>query len=477
MKNSKRIIAALLWLLISVVLVQACASDETPESFDRSFDTGETTKNLGGYEFSYALDRFNNRLSDGTLGYAIGSPLEDEAKQRIAEVQSEYNCTISTLIDSRADTEFIKYCVSGSYWAEAVMRPGAILRDIAIIGAMTGLSSSDSIIDYTDLEKWGNYRSMEELYYKDDLIGVVPCLWPQIGDAYNEGMFLVNENIVSRIGVTDPREYVENNTWTWAKLEEVVPTYYAEEGGQVLHYALQGPSMDAAYMFLYSNGDRLGNRNQFGEYEIGQYSATAMVAMNEANKIFYGDFAYACKLDLPDYVNGFIDGNSVLFVCNGTDLLSPTGTISMNMENYGMISAPVGPDADPGLRFCVYSHIYSSIGMTVFTKDVDSASTVIDALYAPICGIASNRDRMDYLRKNYFFDDRDATFYLDMAQNAICYYFHYYEVNDNIWKYIQGSKTPYEFIEKNKDVLTRAFNEYVVPSIEGMNAVWGDGAY
>lgn len=462
-------------VVLSLILFAACADSQIDEDFDLDYDSSMSgDSNLGGYVFTYRYGGDQAQLGDGCLGYRMGSPLDDEARQRISDIQTGMKCTIDVIIDPDTYSSFVQATTGGVYFGDAIWIQSDGIRDMAAIDGVEGITNL-GIIDYTDTLKWGNQRMLEVFYYEDDLYGLFPSLWPEKADNHADCITVVNENIIARLGVTDPREYVESKTWTWAKFEEILPLYYNEEGGSVIHYALDTSAADMGYVFLYSNGGRLMVRDATGEYVPGYFTDTSFQAMDRAKKIYTGDLSYT--LNKAGGVDAFVNGKSAMIITNAANITGPAAKISLGMDNFGILNSPLGPSAPEDLTYTTYSNLQGSLAISKYAMDLDSTATILDALYAPLMENGTAEGMIDYLRRNYFFDDRDASVYYYMTRNSYYTYFHWSEINDTIWQYISSPKSVTEYIQSKKDKLTESLEKYVMPSVRGMNAVWGEGTY
>lgn len=458
-----------LCFIIAICLITACSGSESDELFDHSYDTSEVTNDMGGYSLLYKLGGDAGQLGDGCLGYANGTPLEDEARTRLTDVQSKMNCTIKIDVDPETYAAYVTASTSGTYYGDAIWMQSDGFRDIAEFGGMVGITGLDAI-DYTNTEKWGNSNILEVFYVKDDLYGLLPCLWPEKADSFIDDPMVVNENLIARLSVPDPRDYIENGDWTWNKFIEVLPTYYAEEGGEVKHYGLAASRSNLSFMMLYSDGIRMLEKNTAGNYVFCMYTDKGFLAMNKTNEIIGGDVAYTFK-DIG--IEAFVDDGAVLGCFSGRSIIGPNAQVANEMDNFGVLSFPVGPDAEPGYKFSVYHNLEGSLGLSVFAKDIDATAAIIDAIYEPISDINSTQDLIGYLRKNYFFDDRDADNYIGMVQGTVYDYFHYGFISI-LGGYGSDTKPASQYIESSRNAIDKVVNEQIIPSYDAINAVWGE---
>lgn len=460
-----RILAGIMLCALFLLLVTAaCGNQETEDTFEVDFDNGDVTGDLGGYVMRYMLGGGNTQ----SLGYAKGTPLEDEALKKVSDLEKARNCTLEIVGN---DGLFVTASASGNYHSDAVWIESDLIRDVAAIGGMVGISGLDAI-DHTDTEKWGTPSATEVFFCDDDQYGVHPALWPEHSDNYIRSPIAVNENLIAILGVTDPRDFVETGSWTWDKLKEVLPLYYAEEGGEVKHYSWAVNVGEYAVEMILSNGGDLVEKNSAGDYVFCMYTDSAYVAMSKGRDILLGDVSYTIR-DIG--VEGFLANKAVLHSIYRGTLVGPSAKICNEMDNYGVIPFPVGPDADPHYKFSYYTNM-SGFGIAYLAHDVEATASILNDLYGPIAGISNSKEMIDYFRRNYFFDDRDAENYITMVGETHYVYFHY-GLPDRMTGYCSAANEVTQFLEANRNAVSIVFDKEIMRSIRGLNAVWGDGNY
>ncbi|MBQ4628889.1 MAG: hypothetical protein IJB44_07405, partial [Clostridia bacterium] len=77
------------------------------------------------------------------------------------------------------------------------------------------------------------------------------------------------------------------------------------------------------------------------------------------------------------------------------------------------------------------------------------------------------------MTRNYFYDRRDSEVFYDMYFNSDYTYLHY-GMSGMFSQWLTTGKTPTEFIESNEDVMNKRLEEYILPAMRGIEAVWGD---
>lgn len=476
LKNVKRV-RLVSCLILSIMLIAACGSSEPDEVFEGTYDSESNGASFGGYEMVYKYGGNQDQVGDGCIGYEFGTELDDAARKRVADLENNRNCKILYQTDINAYSNFIAATTSGVYYCDAVWEHSGAITDMAKIGGVQGITPIGTI-DYTDFDKWGTTRVLESLYYKDDLYGVLPSLWPEKADNFMNCVLVVNEDLIARLGVEDPREYIDTGEWNWKKFESVLPVYYNEEGGEVKHYAMDGAGGYFSQMMVLSDGGKLAYRNSAGEYEPSCFTDTYLMAMTEAVRIYKGEYAYTIReVDPNIFIMDYCNGDAVLATMSSRYIIGSNGTVCKNMDNFGILSFPLGPNAPEGYKFSTNLQLEGSLGISTFAKDIDTTAAILDALYAPINGIDSPEKVIQYLKRNYFFDDRDAENYFAMVVNSQFMYFASTLYNTSLAGYINTTMTMTQYLESNKNGIMKDFEDLIKPAILGTNAVWGEGTY
>lgn len=467
-------------LILAALFVVSCATSEVPEEFDTDYSasSGSASK-LGGLELVYEFGVGEDEVTESVLGYSYESIFADIAKARFAQVQKDYDVKININYSYNYDScrLFQNKSLAGTFMCDMISGISDTWTDTARIGMLNGILTLSDYIDYTDEVKWGNRSLLEVLYYEDDLFGVIPMTWPDLVISSFGHPMVVNEDIISRSGFKDPREYVETATWTWDTFEECLKQYTVEEEGKTKCYGLATHDAYFAEMFMHSNGDRLVAKDSSGKYYYGIMSPSAQKAMQRGWDIYYGETGYTIEKgtrETPaDVVDLFIDQRSVLCLTGSGSIYGTDAKIGTSMENFGILSFPVGPDADPNYKYGISENINYAIAFSCLANYPDAAAIVINALYEPLDGYTTYDDIRAYMQRYYFFDERDCATLFDMFLNQQYNYFHW-GVRANTVAYLENQSTSVtQIIDRNKDKFNEDFEKYVMPSVRGIEALWG----
>ena len=469
-KISIMIIAALVFSLAAT----SCGAGE-PEVFDEDFSLKGDSVDLEGVNIVYQMGLADSLASSPIcLGYVVDSPLGDAAVQRVKDVQNNFNCTfdIRYAYGSTNSQSFISSSASGLYLCDAAMGISDMWAEIARIGMLIGMTELEEYLNFRDEAKWGYRTMLEVIYYEDDLYGVAPMLWPEIAVTY-DCPIVINENLIQALGETDPRDYLENYQWTWDMFEECLDRYYVQEGTEIKHYSLTVGLGNFAAMFVLSNGAKFAEKDASGNYVPGFFTPKAVTAMERALSIINGPIAHTIDTE-TNVADALIGGETVLGSLNSDSIIGNNGRISREMDNYGIVSWPYGPDVEAGYVAGRHHNIERCISFSRMSPHPDAAATVVDAIYEPFDGYHDLDSLIDYMTKNYFFDRRDSEVFYKMYFNSCYSYFHYAGMLGYMQDWITSNKSIAEYIESTTDMIMSRIDQYVLPSMRGIDAVWGD---
>lgn len=467
-----RKIAGFLFLIMLVsVFTSACGTPEK-EVFDVDFTGSTGPVDLEGANIVYKVYIPSDQSADTIcLGYEIDTVFADMAAQRLKDVESNLNCNFEMIYDTGSAGEYFTAAVSGTFVSDVVMGVSDIWADIARTGGMLiGLSELGDYIDYRNEEKWGYSNMLEVVAFEDDVYGVTPLYWPDVS-VYVRTPIVVNENLIASLGETDPRDYIENKQWTWDVFEECLGRYYVEESGEVKHYSITSGFGDFGSMFALSNGNSYFVKNSSGKYISGLYTPETMKAMQRCVEILSGPNSHTIN-STGNAVDSLISGTTVMGALKSTEIIGVGGRIAREMDNYGILSWPHGPDVEPGYIFGYYSNIQNCIAFSRASNNPEAAAKAIDALYEPFDEYPTMDSVIDFMSKAYFFDERDSQVYYQMYFNSSYNYFHY-GMSNILSDWANQSKSVSEYLESNEGSISEFIEEYVAPAKRGLDAIFG----
>ena len=478
MKNTARFL--LLALLFGLILT-ACSGTVQDEEFDFDFNGGGSAGvDLDGFEmvYEFGTPETEGLLNDNVLGYTPNTIFSDLALERLNQVQQDYNCKITVNYNNTDNChKFVSTSMSGIFMCDVISGISDMWSNVARIDMLVGMSEVSDYIDYKNEEKWGTRNMLEVIYYEDDLYGLFPMAWPELCISYFGYPLVFNENYILSRGMTDPREYVENGTWDYENFRQFLVDATDVQGGETRVYGLSTHREYFTEMFMRTNGSSLIYKDANGNYQPGFYTSEAMKAMEEAVNLYYGDYAYTINhnnADVTGSVDCFIEGRSAMCVALTKYLYGQDARISMNVDRYGIVTWPHGPDADPSRVYSIMENNEYCIAISRMTSSPDACAIILNALYEPLPGFETYDQIRDHMLKYYFFDERDCDNFYAMFNNQEYNYFHY-GVRATTINFLDSSSTSItQVLERNRDKSLNEIEEYIMPSIRGIIAVWGD---
>lgn len=477
-----RKIAKILLLAFCLSFFCSCgAQTEKEESFDLDFGSSENGNSidLSGAELDFAviIDQLTNMSIEGNiLGYTQDTLFAEQARNRIAEVEKELNCTI--VLDNKATANnFNLESAAGSSYCDIIMCNSNDTQKWAKTGFLTGFSTLSEFIDFKDSDKWGKPNLLEVSFYVDDVYGVIPALWPELSYVSFGYPLVANVDLINSLGVSDPREYVDDKTWNWDRFKEELVKCTVDLGTETVYgMATTYPYM--SQMFLRSNGVTFAQQGEDGSVICGFYTEPGMRALEYINEIYNGEYAYCCFKDghenatisMENFVNGFGCYTFTPAHC----IFGVSGDISTYMENYAVLPTPYGPDVEPGYNGGLYHSQYYFVSIPKLSDLNDAAAIAVNAIFEPFEGLETFEDIKDFMARNYFFDRRDADWFFEMRNNAVLNYdyqtgFASRKIPEEI---CVGNTTVTELLEKYKDQMNSIIEETVAPMLSVYDVIW-----
>ena len=255
MKNNtvSHIISFLLCMVM--VLLVACSAgqiDEVIPEYSSSI-TGDLDLNGKNFVFGMVKDYFFEG-KDSVLTYIYNTEFGDLALQRLRDVENKHNCKIEFRYVSRAGEAAYIDVLSNSYTYDLIQEESYWLVGYIPIGIFTDLALLENI-DVSNQAKWGNRQLLLSTMWNGAVYGVVPALHPLRTQNSVAGIIGINEDYISTLGVTDPRDYYENGTWNWDTFTNVLNnyTFNAMSGDKVYSFASDASRFVRSVAF--SNGD------------------------------------------------------------------------------------------------------------------------------------------------------------------------------------------------------------------------------
>lgn len=472
----KNIAKVLLVVFLFALIMTACAGEQE-EVFDMEFEKASGALDLEGLTLVYEFGMDPNVLDVPTcLGYELDTHFGDLAQARLRETQNNLNCKLDIRYTNNYNScrQFVAASASGVFMCDIINGISDMWADVARIGMLVGLSELEDFIDFRNEDKWGHTSMLEVIYYEDDLYGVTPMLWPEISVTFGSPI-VINENMIATLGETDPRDLFENGKWTWDTFDECLGRYYIEEAGEVKQYSLTAGTGTFGVMFVLSNGSHYIEYDASGAMVCGFYSKEAIKAMQKGIDIFYGPNGHTID-SVTDVTEALLGDRTVLGSLGSSNIVGINGKIAKQMDNFGLVCWPCGPDVEPGYIVGQHANIDNCISFSRMSHNPEACAAVINALYEPFEEYPTIDSLIDLMSKNYFYDRRDSEIYYAMCFNSVYNYFHYSGMYDFMHAWLSQTKAVSEYLEQNKTMIDERMEEYARATMNGIQAVWGDEA-
>jgi len=464
MKSSNRIISFILLTFMTLSFFCACGEQAEPEIVpDYSTDLGEI--DFMGSDFVFLQRNQEHSTGENYFGYVTETEFADLALERVKEVEAKYNIVAKINTDKDINTTITNETYAGTVSADAIQQQSDSINSISRAGMLYGLSTLSDYIDYTDSKKWGTIENLKPFFWDGDIYAVTPASWPMLKYRSMDGPMIVNENIINYLNETDPREFVEKDEWTWSKFEELMPIYN--------HINDAGDEVKALYTTVHwlfrtiqpTNGEGMVVQDANGEYQLGLHTDVTFEAMYTAWNWAFGEYSSFVYIDTSNVwenmLQAFLDNKSVLTIMNGTDLLGSQNSIAYQIENFGVIPFPRGPlgnnTTTPGSTITTTRF---GTAIPLLCKDPAMSAIILDAIYEPLPGYEDEQSIIDYLRHNFFFDDRDVTNYINAFDNII--YNYRCEGITDVYIGIKGTKSMREWLDQYAEADENNRQKYVV---------------
>jgi len=439
------------FILLACLLFSVCACSQDTEEIIPEYSSKIDKVDFMGEEFVFLTNNSGYSVGEQYLGYLYDTEFADLAKERVEEVSKKYNVKINIITNKDIGQTIQNETYSGQVSADAVQTASQSLAGCIRAGFMYDLADLTDYLDYTDTKKWGNIENLKPLCWDGGIFGVIPAAWPMLKYLSMDGPLIANEDIIRYLNQTDPREFVEADVWTWDKFEELMPIYsHINDAGDEVT-ALYSSDHWLCKTMQTSNGEGVIVQDDNGEYQLGLYSDKTFEALATAWNWAFGDYSSFVDIDdghqWTDMLQTFLDGRSVLTIVNATEFFGSTDSIAYNMSNFAFIPFPKGPHGSnkttPGAT--ITGTLFST-GIPQLSKDPAMSAIILDAVYSSLPGYEEEQGIIDYLRNNYFFDDRDVTNFINAFNNV--YYNYRHEGLTDVYINLTDNKSMREWLDQ-----------------------------
>ena len=316
-------------------------------------------------------------------------------------------------------------------------------------------------LDICDQSKWGNRYSLISTLYDGGIFALTGAAVPMRVADSETGVICVNETYVSNLLATDPRDYFENGEWNWENFEKCIIDFaHTNNVNQYVYSFSTGFGRFARDLGL-SNGTEVVSMNEDGQFEIGYFTQPALDAYNQAYEWFNG----ATADNVIDYYKSdrFIAGEAVMYCADTVTLTGSTESIAYNMENFGIVPIPTGPNAKDANDFkTTYSSSSIAYAIPITAQDAEISALILDNLFEPFEGFETKESIIEYLKRNYFSDEHDASLILELTQGDHMRYHVHMEMS-NMFDAMMGDGIV-RSLESHKDSIYKQAEKSAFPA-------------
>lgn len=456
MKTASRF---LLLALLFAIFMSACSSEQSeivPE-YDGSYG--------GSIDFngrSFLVAQEENDYPGSIFYYPQDSLYYDLLSEHIKKIEQQYNMKLNFTMEFGREGTFAGMLMSAAMsnlnlCDFVIMRGSNNNMKAAESGTFYPLNYFPDIIDLKNGDKYGPLNILECCMAKGNIYGVIPNYWPQKSNDGNMGVLVaINENLINRYGLDDPRDFYEQNIWKLSKFDEIMPVFHIADGeNDVKSIAINTRYLCRGFLGSFKIGNVYEKDGQFYPADQNPDLLPALEWGLNFLSAFSDDYLV---LEGWNYTTNLAGGESVMALTESSYLLD----MAKQLDNFGFVPFPAADkydSKDVGLAFSTFP----TFSIFSITDDPESCAHIIDILFEELEGVTQN-EMVDSLYKTLFFDERDAVIYTQLYKNAV---YDYFGVGGNLQQKIETmytSKTAQEVISTIAGTLDKIFEERMLPN-------------
>lgn len=455
-------------LAVILVLLAGCSAAEE-EVYELSYDTETGEVDMNGYQCRI-LQGKGIGTGENIFKYPVQTEIADDLLERFSELEAKYNCVITLKEDSGSDylQSFTNNILCGEVVGEIgeCHCPGFNAKS----GILLSLDGIDTI-DYTDTKKYGAPNLNLIGMYKGERYTVSPVEWAGKQMTYAYNVFAVSGNNITKYGLTDPRDYYENGTWTWDTFEKSLVDYTIVDGEKKI------PAVNFTWRMIesvmYANGVHLVEKNEQGEYISGLQGPAMEASIDWVRTITSTYRDNITYLGHYDMVDAFINDKLVLAQSSFSHMINE---IIFNVDNYGCIPFPCGPTGEYGKNSGAVSG-FDAFFVFINAYEPDAAGIIISELFEPFRGYEGKEGLKKYAR-TIWYDERDVDWFITHIEYCTSDYF----VCDMTGTFssmdsdARSGKGPAEILQKYSSIIDSKMQEYIIPNQMAIDRVFGTGS-
>lgn len=309
----KKILSIGLAALILLSFAGCGSKDDPAAGKDGESEQTKDYSMLEGYVFK--LQQQKNPESV-LYCYDLETPVGDTMKSHFAKVEADLGVTFE--ITSHAEEATLQTeMAAGSCTAEVINSSGNNrLFTYADAGLLESYNNYLDTIDYLNSTKYGYPNQLECAMIASEAYAICPTLWPETVSISN-GIIIFNGDILTELDLGDPRQYLEDQSWTWDTFLQLI-TDATHQSGEDKVYGYCTNAIETAHLALLSNGVQTIIKD--GESIGTDLTSQKCIDAIEFVQNLYVDYkGYVCgKKDGSKWnIDNFLNGDAVLELAYG----------------------------------------------------------------------------------------------------------------------------------------------------------------
>lgn len=396
-------------IALALLLAVSCASGEIEESFSGDFMSGIEGLDCDGMTAKIYYSQ--STTSDIFMGYPEDSFFHELVKDRFSDIEKQINIHLDyTIGPDSAESIIQRDAFAGTSDYAISIGQCSQLYGATRGGMVTDLTDYTEYIDYTDTAKYGSREYLKGSLWNGGLYAVIPNYWPIVPYSALMGLMSVNEKLIKQIGVTDPREFCENRTWTWAKFEEEMPKWAHTNNASEYVYAFEATTHWLFTAMQASSGCGVCYYEN-GQYNLSSHTQTAIDAFNKGLDWAEGDFAQYVRVPGGNVWSvireDFIADKAVSAIVSSNYVIQSSDSLVYEVEDFGLISFPRGPEAPEDQTGSCSWWVEGATAIPTLYSEPDISAVIINLMYEPLRDFETREKIDEYLRRYFLYDDRD----------------------------------------------------------------------
>lgn len=343
-----------------------------------------------------------------------GSASGDRFLDRIEQIEKDYNIVINNVsydqyVTTDFQTKILSMTLNGGGGCDLLYCGNESLYNFYQLGILMPFEEI-GVTDHQDI-KFGIPSLLMEGTFDGIQYGVINYLGDGIPSI--SGPITINMEMLRKLGMNDPHEYVEKGEWNWQNFRKVLQQGTVSDGEDdhvgMLCDTLPG-GMQGFFAAIIANGGYIIKEID-GIYKCGLCEPNAIEAM--------------------DFVSGLVkDGLITLSTGVAWDQWAEGKTWPMHMSSglmtgneieYSIVRFPYGPNGNPDI-VAGYSVNRSYYAFSILSSfDTDAVGLILDDLLESLDASLYPEGWKDYAEENVFVSDADCETYMTALESMEYY--------------------------------------------------------